>query len=139
MTLALGTNAVVKVDIASSLTDVEHVKDASFSKTTNAVDSTDNDTAGWLTNLAGNATASFSFTFNYDVTKPTGQTQIHALAMSKAIEEWQFQPDGNVVGADEYDFSGFVSEISQNATNDTTLECVATVTVTGTVTRTTIT
>ncbi len=137
MAKKLGTDATVEVDDTTpdGYTEVQQIKSVDQSLTVNDVDATDNDDNGVTTSLAGDGSGTFSFTFNYDDSNSGGQDEVMLAAYAKTTKLWRYRPVGNVSGASEYTFNGYITEMTHSAAHEEIVEVSITVMVTGGVTQ----
>jgi TP901-1 family phage major tail protein len=143
MAKTLGTSGVLQVGGAA----IAFVKNATFSITADEVEVTDNDSSGaWKEFLMGNRSGSFSFTMNAGANVGASPDDAEQKSIVLEIAEadggyslsWVYRPHGSTADYRSYTFSGFVQEVSHDASNNEVVEISVTVRITGAITVTSV-
>ncbi len=113
----LGTEASlwISTDGGSNYTEIEHVNSISESFSTDIVENTSNDDAGYKSNLAGNKQQTLDVDCFYYY--GPGQIAVRTSARSGALVHWKYHPTTNV-GDPELLFQARISEKSGESPNN---------------------
>ena len=123
----LGTNSIIGVGVtgqtvpAGTFVTIGGVASGSLTITHDAVDTTNNDDAGYTSFQVGNATATLSLECRFDPVGDTAQATIRTAFNAKAVKAFKIEPAGAANGEDSWSFEGHVisMEINGGTNNET--------------------
>jgi|LakMenEpi03Aug12_release.lakeMendotaPanAssembly.Ray.scaffolds.fasta_scaffold389589_3 predicted secreted protein len=130
----LGTASKVAISSdGSTYVTIGDITTASLSMTVNSVDITDNDSSA-KEFMAGDATATFTFTFNYEGSQADGgQEDLIDAFIAKTTMYFRLRPR-ELTGESQYVFQGIVTELPIESSHEEVITMTATVQVTGAIT-----
>ena len=117
MAKKIGTGATLYVNDGGGYVEVNNITNISMDLSADEADSTDNDDAGYKSNLFGNSQLTMSVDCNYD--EQAGQVDVIEAYDGGTSCTWRYRIE-TTVGKKEYIFTSYVFGLTVPAANNTT-------------------